>query len=116
MLKKVFIVAMLLTLAACSRGGILPWGLHELELHVVDSQGQPLVGAEVRCSADKPILTDDQGRVSLRQLRGGLHVLTISNTEGLTRQLKVVLPREEKRLLVSFGETAITIPASASLD
>lgn len=79
------------------------WAAYSLDVKVVDSKGEPLQNAIVRSSHDQEIRADQEGRLQLKYMLGGLHVLTVMAPGMQTQQVKVLIPNEQSELAVTLN-------------
>jgi len=85
-------------LAGCSLLGTNQWAAYKITVDVQNEVGQAISQVKLESNEVKPQITDENGRAVIQFRSAGLHVVTISADEKMTKQIKVSLPQDENKI------------------
>ena len=93
------VLVILFTSTACSIIGVNKWNAYQIIIEVKDSSNQILMDAVVTSDADKIVRSEISGTYSLLYSSTGLHVVTISAPNKMTKQIKLNMPLDNEKIM-----------------
>ena len=95
---KSLCVFILIFLSGCSLLGERQWAAYQITVSVTDPAGFPISNARLESNEVKSQMTDSAGNANLQFRASGLHVVTITHNQYVTKQIKVLIPRDDAKI------------------
>ena len=91
---------MCLLVSACGIKSVKQWASNKVIVEVYDSFATPLPDVSVETSENQQyVLTDQSGRAVIYYQKTGLKVITISAENYETKQIKVIMPNDNNKIV-----------------
>ena len=100
--KKYLLISILLIsvfTASCSLIGVEEWNAYKVTIEVKDSFSHLISDASVTSTADKTEKAKAPGTYKLLYAKTGIHVITISAPHKQTKQIKLVMPADNEKIM-----------------
>lgn len=98
--QLVCVLATCLLVSACAIKSVKQWASNKVTVEVHDSFASPIPDASVETSENQQqALTDQSGRAIIYYQKTGLKVITISAESYETKQIKVIMPNDNNKIV-----------------
>jgi hypothetical protein len=99
LILKNSLILLVVLLAGCSLFGINQWSAYKVIIDVQDQTGHAVENAVLESNDVKTQTTDESGQTQLRFKVAGLHVVTITAENKITKQIKIGLPQDDNKII-----------------
>ena len=79
--------------------GTNQWSAYRVTIHIENEIGNPIIKAKLESNDVKSQFTNSEGRGEIKFRVAGLHVVTITAKDKVTKQIKVHLPQDDNRII-----------------
>lgn len=88
-------ILLFLLISSCSLLGVNQWSAYKVTVDVRNETGVVVANVMLKSNGVKTQITDIYGRADLKFSVAGLHVVTITSDNKITKQIKISLPQDD---------------------